>query len=234
MGDNDSYDHVNRVLSFDELSSRYRGVRFSTVDGVTSACLEPAVCMGVSWNDLDVRYKLIHEAVSDYAAVQSCVDTCVRKEVGDMLLTIMRLAMEPLLSKAEAEAEAEAEAKPKLEPKPMPKPEPLSMKDENKQRLKAFILEHLMYDADSTISTTEISEVFLRHTGVVLPEESMSAQLDIWLDSNAALLYASDDKLLIENVMKKRAVDNRRVFLWCNLGWIDGPIADVVREVRGK
>ena len=119
-------------------------------------------------------------------------------------------------------------------PAGMPTATPLSSFNEN---LKAFVLEHLMYSEGSLMPSSEIREVFLRHTGVspaYFPSSGPGSykQLGMWLNGDLA---KNKETLLISGVyLKNKHVQylGKQSMAYVNLAWKDGPIAEVVREAR--
>ena len=132
-------------------------------------------------------------------------------------------------------------------PMPPPMPMPMSMPRALCQlkpmgvievALKAFVLEHLMYQPGSFVLSRELREVFLRHSGFESglfskkgygPYSLLSTWLNCANDSNTVLIeHVKLKKQHYVPFLKKNAHGYE------NLAWKDGPIADVVRAVRSQ
>lgn len=119
-------------------------------------------------------------------------------------------------------------------PSDMPMPAPT---DTLIDKLKAFIIAHLEYREGSFVASSEIREVFLRHTGTA-PElfkpsgSSLFRYMSVWL--NSANDQYKDGVLIAGVYPKTKQVPYLRktMQVYTNLTWKDGPMTDVVRETQ--
>ena len=109
--------------------------------------------------------------------------------------------------------------------------------DELNNMLKEFVVSHLIYCEGSFIASSEIREVFLRHTGIDPSLFNTKGagpfrQLGMWLNS---AMDKYKDMLLIQGAyckLKQIPYLRKCAQAYINLAWKDGPIADVVRDAR--